>query len=86
MPEPRSSTRAWRGWSARAKKGRSPEAPSLAGRSWSEEGVQDAAKLLGWLLELNMSVSGPHCSKGGMVGESEKGLERERVNMFLQHR
>ncbi len=44
---------------------------SLAGRSWSEEGVQDAPKLLGWLLELNRSVSGPHCSKGGKVGERE---------------
>ena len=30
---------------------------SLVGRSWSLKGVQDAAKLLGGLLDLNRSVS-----------------------------
>ncbi len=44
---------------------------SLVDRSWSVEGEQDAAKLLGGLLELKTNVSGLHCSKGGKVGERE---------------
>ncbi len=72
-----SSTRALR-WNDRAEMHRGPDSlkrrgllASLVGRSWSVEGEQDAAKLLGGLLELKTNVSGLHCSKGGKVGERE---------------